>query len=253
MVNIDRTKAKIETSQQFQNMVSNVDYHVDHNTRFEVSESVDPVLEKSSYEQCGYKGQDLREFRLEREGEFIEPISRSFVVEKFGDPSRIVEHINPRYKDDPSHQDLSPYKVNCADCARCVERTWRGSHEEAAGRRPRYGENGTYVPHGEPSSITEEWAGEEFSPVQHDSLLRETLLDGGHGSSAIIHSSWERDAQQKGGGHAYNVVNYHGNLRVLDGQTGESFDWERGAIHPFLGRDPKHMAMAWNAEGGRIW
>lgn len=253
MAEIDDMKTQMETSERTQNMEPNIDYHVDHDSRFEVSESADYGLEKSNYEHRGYKGQDLREFRSEREGEFIEPMSRSFVVEKFDDPSRMVEHINPRYEDDPSYQDLRSYQVNCADCARCVERTWRGSHEEAAGRMPRLDENGTYVPHGEQSSMTEEWAGESFAPVPVDSLLSKTLLESGHGSSAIIHSTWERDAQQKGGGHAYNVVNYHGGLRVLDGQTGESFDWEPGAIHPSLGRDPKHMAMAWNAEGERIW
>lgn len=101
--------------------------------------------------------------------------------------------------------------------------------------------------------MTEDWAGERFTPTPDDAELHRALLDGGHGSSAIVHSSWERGAQQRAGGHAYNLVNYHGEVRVLDGQLGQNMEWQPGDIHPMLGRSPRHVAMGWNGRGERIW
>ncbi|MDI6097071.1 toxin glutamine deamidase domain-containing protein [Actinoplanes sp. NEAU-A12] len=46
-----------------------------------------------------------------------------------------------------------------------------------------------------------------------------TLLQGGHGSTAIIINQWEG-----GGWHAWNAVNHHGTLLFLDPQSGEYSD-----------------------------
>ncbi len=248
MAAFDDMTVRADASERAKDMEAGVDYRIGHESRFEGFKSAERRLEISNYETRGYKGQELHEFRFQHEGEFIEPMSRSYAVEKFDDPNRFVASINPRL-DDAGYS----YKVNCADCARSVERTWRGNHEEAAGRVPCLDTNGAIVPHGEQSSMTEDWAGERFVSTHDDELLRQALLDGGHGSSAIVHSTWERTDQQRAGGHAYNAVNYHGEIRVLDGQIGKSFEWEPGVIHPDLGRNPKHKAIAWNKEGERIW
>lgn len=244
----DTSRAATETGERPQPLEPDVDYRIDRQG-LEGTEPADHTLESSGYESRGFKGQELREFREQHDGEFTEVLSRSYPVEKFGDPDGVVRNTNPFYGDGSRSFD-----VNCADCARSVERTWRGEHEEAAGRVPQLDATGAVIPHGEQSSLTEEWAGENFSSAPNDAELRQALIDGGHGSSAIVHSTWERiDQQQSAGGHAYNLVNYHGDIRVLDGQTGENLGWVRGDIHPGIGQDSEHKAIAWNARGERIW
>lgn len=224
------------------------DYRIPHGDTTEVRESGEQELESSDYARTAFKGGELRVFRARHEGEFTDVHSRPYRVERFGSPDDVVRGVNPFYGDGSRS-----YDVNCADCARSVERTWRGDHEEAAGRLPRFDPTGAVVPHGESSAVTEEWAGERFTPAPNDVELRRVLTDGGHGSSAIVHSTWEQDGRQMAGGHAYNVVNFRGALRVLDGQSSENFDWMPGDIHPAIGRNPEHRVMAWNAKGERIW
>lgn len=206
-------------------------------------ESAERGLEATESAVKGYKGRELREFRAQYDGEFIEPLSRSYPVERFDDPDRVVSTINPRFED-PSGR----YNVNCADCARAVERTWRGAHEEAAGRLTQYDAHGD--PHdGELSAQTEDWAAERFAEVPDPEALRARLEEGGHGSSAIVHTQFSIDGER--GAHAYNVVNHHGRLRVLDGQTGETFAWEQNRIYD-LGDEQSHVALAWNGRGEHL-
>lgn len=211
----------------------------------DVRESPDRALESSVDAEGGFKGRELHEFRAEHEGEFLEPISRSHEVEPFGDPDRLAKRINPDF-DDRS----GSYRVNCADCARSVERTWRGHEEEAAGRSSRIDSRGYVEPRGEQSSETEEWAGEKFTTTPAPEELRARLEAAGHGSSAIVHTQYSLDGDRIG--HAYNVVNHQGEIRVLDGQTGETQPWVTNEIYD-LGQDQTHKAMAWNRRGERIW
>ena len=238
MAGYDCTTPQTDAADRPHDMQAGTEFRIDHGQR---------ALESPDYAEHGHKGEDLQAFRAEHPGEFTEVQSRPYASEKFADPDGVVRSINPHFED-PSRM----YNVNCADCARGVERTWRGTHEEAAGRLPRLGDNG-YLAEGEPSAETEEWAGETFTAAPDDAALRQALLEGGHGSSAIVHSSWGEGEQQYPGGHAFNLVNYQGEVRVLDGQIAGNLDWVPGDIHPGLGRDPAHKAMAWNARGERIW
>jgi hypothetical protein len=172
-------------------------------------------------------------------------MSRSYPVARFDEPERVVQGVNPDFQDPSGSHD-----VNCADCARSVERSWRGNHEEAAGRASRLDSRGYVEPHGEQSEETEEWAGERFTPTTDPEALRTKLEEGGHGSSAIVHTQYTFDGERAG--HAYNVVNYQGDIRVLDGQTGESLPWADGEVYR-LGTDQAHKAMAWDGTGERIW
>lgn len=236
------------TSDGVQAFEAGEDYQIPHGESPEFREYTGLELESSNYAKTGYKGEELRIFRAQHEGEFTGVHSRPYRVERFGSPDDVVRGVNPFYLDGSRS-----YDVNCADCARSIERTWRGDHEEAAGRLPRVDSTGAVVPGGELSETTEEWAGERFTPAPNDVELRRVLTEGGHGSSAIIHSNWEQDSSQMAGGHAYNVVNFNGALHVLDGQSSEVFEWMPGDIHPEIGRNPEHRALAWDAKGKRIW
>lgn len=208
-------------------------------TRAEVEHS---ELEKSNH--LGFKDDPLREFRSTRPDEFLEPISRTHPVEAFSPPENLIDKINPDYGD-PS----GSYDVNCADCARSFERSWRGDFEEAAGRAP----DRDQVVDGEPSSETEDWAGEKFSDVYNSDDLRDRLETAGHGASAIVHTDFVGpDGDYRG--HAFNVVNDQGVLKVCDAQTHEVGPWTGSAIHPDLdGLWTRHRAMAWNSHGSRVW
>jgi hypothetical protein len=198
-------------------------------------------------EDLGFKDVPLSDFRATREGEFIEPALETYPVEPFGDPQNIVERINPNFE-----AGAEPYRNNCADCARSFERTWRGNREEAAGRAPQETSPGVYEVEGETSLVTEQWAGESFRDVYRVEDLHAAIDRSGHGSSAIVHSIW---ADENGGfaGHAYNVVNHEGTLKVCDGQIGRTYEWSALSVHPELDGDARHTAIAWGPKGERIW
>lgn len=194
----------------------------------------------------GWKDAPEREFRSRFPEEYMEPMNRlSEKVDPFSDPVELVRRVNPDYETDEG------YRVNCADSARCFERSWRGTVEEAAGRGYQIeGNSGLFV-EGEESARTEQWAGERFSDVYNNGDLLERIQAGGHGTSAIIHSSWfqERSAC----GHAYNVVNHHGNIAVVDPQTHEILAWNSAGIRDGLPASSRHAAMVWDGKGARIW
>lgn len=195
----------------------------------------------------GYMDRPLTEFRATREHEFIEPKPATHPIEPFSEPGQLAKNINPNYGD-PSFS----YDQNCADSARSFERSWRGNFEEAAGRAPQMTATGEYIPVGESSRMTEDWAGEQFRDVYRADDLRTKLDESGHGSSAIVHTRF-MDDDGASGAHAYNVVNYSGKLEVCDGQLGETFDWMPETIHPKLGPHTEHSAIAWDAKGKRTW
>lgn len=209
----------------------------------EINEPQDEIGERSATDGTGalHGADDPREFRLKHSDEFIEPMSRTKSVEEFQDPRDNVERINPDFP-----KDLS-YRQNCADCARCYEATWRGQEQEAAGRAYQENSSGGLEVPGEPAEMMEEWAHEKFKPTS-PAELRQTLEQGGHGSSAIVGSQFED------GAHAYNVVNYHGEILTVDPQSGEVHPYSDESIHPFLENyeDVTHETMAWDASGRKI-
>lgn len=168
-------------------------------------------------------------------GEYIEPIGGVRQIERFRDPQDTVDAINPRFDHGLE------YQVNCADCARSVEATWRGWQQQAAGRRWLEGESGERM---------EQWSGDRLEPVSADGL-KHMMAEAGHGASAIVCTTQGGEHPM---GHAYNVVNYHGRILTVDGQTHEVFDYDEATIRP--GFDPAlplvHQAMAWDANGNVI-
>lgn len=199
----------------------------------------------SESSHLSYRERPEREFRSQYPDEYLEPMNRTTVkVEPFADPHELAAKVNP---------DLDrgeAYRRNCAECARCFERGWRGSIEEAAGRAYQVDhENGGLVVRGETPDRTEDWAGERFSDVHDADDLRQCIQYAGHGTSAIL-ATYDRDG---GYGHAYNVVNYRGDLYVVDSQHNEVSAWSDRSIHPFLSDNCEHRATAWNSRGQRIW
>ncbi|MCZ2826066.1 MULTISPECIES: toxin glutamine deamidase domain-containing protein [unclassified Modestobacter] len=196
----------------------------------------------------GYKDVPCREFRQQYEGEYVEPMSRTRPIEPFADPRETVDAVNPEF--DPTSS--GGYENNCADCARCFERTWRGDQEEAAGRAETPDADGNMAVRGEAPERIEAWAGEKFTRTDDVAEIRRRLEDGGHGTSAIVGSQWENDGGARGG-HAYNVVNHHGGIQVVDAQHHEVLPFDDATIHPFFDRAHGHQIMMWNDEGKRIF
>lgn len=194
----------------------------------------------------GLKDAPEREFRSQYPEEYLEPMNRlSERVAPFSDPVGLIDRINPDYETGEA------FRVNCADAARCFERSWRGTVEEAAGRGYSIeGERGLFV-EGEESLRTEQWAGEKFSDVYDTADLRELIQAGGHGTSAIIHSTWFQEGYACG--HAFNVVNHLGTIEVIDSQTHEVLPWDSEGIREGLPASSRHTGMVWNGSGARIW
>ncbi len=182
--------------------------------------------------------EDPREFRLNYPDEYIEPMSRARPVEPFQHPSVNLEHINPNFPEGIE------YRVNCADCARNYEATWRGQEQEAAGRANLEGEY---------PERTEAWAHEKFTPTDPDEL-RASLEQGGHGSSAYVVSHFGDTSPKELRGHAYNVVNHNGEIITVDSQLNEYYEYSNESIHPLLEDYDRlyHRTMAWDAQGRRI-
>lgn len=203
---------------------------------------------ESPTSHLGYQDLSLAEFRAERSGEFLEPMSRSYAIETFSSPDGLVERVNPDFGDKSG-----AYDANCADCARAFERSWRGHFEEAAGRSVEIEPGTGFVVEGEPSGETEEWAGERFSDVYDTDDLHDRIGVAGHGASAIVHTDFV-GPDGTPGGHAYNIVNDHGEVKVCDAQIHSVAPWTSPSIHAELdGLSTRHRVMAWNAEGSRIW
>ncbi|MGC4104888.1 MAG: toxin glutamine deamidase domain-containing protein [Thermomicrobiales bacterium] len=200
-------------------------------------------MERFKIADALHGAEDPRAFRLKHPKDYIEPMSRAHSVEPFRDPHKFVDRINPDFETAES------YEVNCADCARCCEATWRGHEQQAAGRAYQISRSGGLEAHGESSETTEDWAHEMFMPIDATSL-RSALEQYGHGSSALVHSSWEGYDPQ---GHAYNVVNFNNEILTIDSQRSEVHKYAEN-IYPGMERLPgvDHRAMVWDAKGRRV-
>ncbi|MDR2378742.1 MAG: hypothetical protein LBD70_04880 [Bifidobacteriaceae bacterium] len=218
----------------------------------EAQELAGQAEERSAAERARalHGAEDPSQFRLEHQGDYEEPSSRAVAIEPFKDPATTVEFVNPKFN--PSEGGPSEYNSNCADCARCFEATWRGERNEAAGLAKRTTENGRLeAPDGETDERTEEWSHNEFAQTE-PAALRQSLEQAGHGASAIVHSGWEGPGGP--GGHAYNVVNYRGEIKTVDAQEGEVLEYSDQGVHPWLEDcyGVNHRTMAWDARGRRI-
>ncbi|WP_144009305.1 toxin glutamine deamidase domain-containing protein [Enemella evansiae] len=198
---------------------------------------------------------DPREFTENYPDEYVEPQNRwGHNIEPFQDPENTVSGVNPEYRSSPetcSDDRLEPYRVNCMDCARCFEATWRGTAYEAAGRRGQENpDTGMFEFAGEGFDRMEAWAHE---PLQRADAgdVRSALEEGGHGSSAIVLTEWYDGVQWNG--HAYNALNHEGTVKTVDPQTGDVFDFGR-EIHPAFESSPtaRHEVMVWDPYGSRI-
>ena len=172
------------------------------------------------------------EFRAEFD-DFVEPDETGFpVTERFEDPGQWIERINPRWEGPDG-----PYGSNCADCARCVERTWRGHGEVAAGQ----------LEDGEPVDRVEQWTGPLEDVDGEEAIVR--LEQGGPGSSAYVASTGE------GWGHAYNLVNHEGEVLLVDGQdhrVESARDLLDGHDEFHLHPEAWHRAAFWDPEGEEL-
>ena len=204
----------------------------------------------------GYRDRPLREFRERCPDEYIEPWASSVRGEEFPPPERFADTVNPKFGESPS------YEVNCCDCARAVERTLRGDHETAAGRSIVTGPDGVPQCKGETPEQLEEWAGEPFTSVEVADI-GERVEAAGPGASAIAISKYEYPDGVTGV-HAYNAVNDGGEVKVVDGQSGEVLPWSDETGHPDMCNvsDPsqsgiwgrgRSLAMGWDAEGRSLW
>lgn len=110
---------------------------------------------------------------------------------------------------------------NCLDCSLSLISTWHG---EPAVSAPRY-------PDRQPDGSLDRWTGEsggmkraerwldhEYehlgAPTQGFQSIEDKLRAGGHGSAANIVNTW-----RTGGAHAWNAVNYNGEVLWVDSQT----------------------------------
>jgi hypothetical protein len=220
--------------------------------RVEQCEGIEPIeiSERLGVEPSARHCPSLREFRAEHADAFLEPMSRTTRIERFDDPERTSKLVNP-----DRVTSMEAYHHNCADCSRSFERTWRGYREEAAGRAyqiaPNEGSRFNLVAEGEQSCLTEEWCGEKLTSVEGMDQVREVVQSGGHGTSAIVHTQFEGENGEPGG-HAYNIVNFHGRVEVVDAQAGEVLVWKPCVGHPWMKRVWGSETICWGPDGRRL-
>ena len=164
----------------------------------------------------------LSAFWSSHTGEYVVPSDADWLPV----PTQLSAHSDPRglaaWVNDGGN--IQPGRgVNCADCARSFELSWRGQPQVSAARAPGLG--------GESFERIEEWLGDPLSP---SSLLEigNRLTDAGHGASAYVVVLWKG-----GGGHAFNAVNYAGTVLFIDAQpTGGAVDtWPPKRTSPGYG------------------
>ncbi|WP_312888139.1 toxin glutamine deamidase domain-containing protein [Nonomuraea rhodomycinica] len=115
-----------------------------------------------------------------------------------------------------------PFRAsNAADCALAVLSTWHGEPAAAAPRHPEYDRLGRPVLTGETGGAAriERWVGHRFEYAGHGRhaypLVARRLIEAGHGAAAIIVVRWPG-----GGSHAWNAVNFGGEVIWIDAQRG---------------------------------
>lgn len=115
-----------------------------------------------------------------------------------------------------------PFRAsNAADCALAVLSTWHGEPAAAAARHPEYDRLGRPVLSGETGGAAriERWVGQRFQYAGHGRhaypLVERRLIEAGHGAAAVIVVRWPG-----GGSHAWNAVNFGGEVIWIDAQRG---------------------------------
>ncbi|MFI9840204.1 toxin glutamine deamidase domain-containing protein [Nonomuraea sp. NPDC051941] len=115
-----------------------------------------------------------------------------------------------------------PFRAsNAADCALAVLSTWHGEPAAAAPRFPEYDRIGRPLLTGEEGSLAriERWVGQRFQCAGQGRhaypMIARRLRDAGHGAAAAIVVRWPG-----GGSHAWNAVNYDGEVIWIDAQRG---------------------------------
>jgi hypothetical protein len=144
----------------------------------------------------------------EHPAHYVEPSDDDWAVvpldlEPFSDPREFARWVND------GGMRVSGRDVNCADCARAVELSWRGESQVAAARGPdRAGESRKQV---------EGWLGRGLGEHTFESI-GQALESAGHGASAYVVVLWTNRA----GGHAFNAVNWEGVVYWIDAQADEA-------------------------------
>lgn len=124
--------------------------------------------------------------------------------------------INPGFIDD-AVQGRAGRTQNCADCARAVQETIDGSPRVASAIDDRGLPLDSGRAAGEDVAYTEQWAGQRFVDADYEAVARRVAAD--HGSAIIVGFG--------NGGHAFNAVWDGQRVKLVDGQTGRTYDWER--------------------------
>lgn len=179
--------------------------------------------------ECDWLDRPGRPPRLEetrpygRAGGLAEPDPRAqaclaqAVSERFPDPRGMwIRLINA---EGPSED---PFRAtNALDCSLAVISTWHGEPVVAARRHPEYDVLGRPLPTGEVGGVAraEEWLGHRFEYMGHGRrayvAIAQRLIFGGHGASAVLITRWPT-----GGSHAWNAVNWRGEVLWIDAQRG---------------------------------
>ncbi|MDF5752612.1 toxin glutamine deamidase domain-containing protein [Spongiactinospora sp. TRM90649] len=115
-----------------------------------------------------------------------------------------------------------PFRTtNAVDCALSTVSTWYGEPAVAAPRQPEYDPAGRPVLTGETRGVAraETWLGHRFEYVGQGRRaygnIAQRLRTGGHGAAAVLITRWT-----SGGAHAWNAVNFHGEVIWIDAQRG---------------------------------
>ncbi|GAB2484779.1 toxin glutamine deamidase domain-containing protein [Streptosporangium sandarakinum] len=171
------------------------------------------------------------------------PLTERGVPRRFPDPRgmwiRLVNGAGPA--EDPFRA------TNAVDCALAVLSTWYGAPAVAAPRRPEYDRAGKPLLTGEAGGVAraERWLGQRFRYVgqgRHSYVpIAQALLSGGHGSCAVIMNRWPG-----GGSHAWNAVNYSGEVIWIDAQRGHM------SVEPPYESVAGVFCVAVDAEGRRL-
>jgi hypothetical protein len=127
-------------------------------------------------------------------------------IERFSSPEEWVADRNP------GGLGAKGRAVNCGDCARASELTWRGIDTQAGAlANPKAG--------GENTAVMDHWSPGDRVASDFDDI-RERLEALGPGSSALVAVWWGETE-----GHWFNAVNDQGSIRAVDGQSGLSAEW----------------------------
>jgi len=179
----------------------------------------------------GFHARSLEEYHPVHPDEWVEPPPHEKVDrEPFGDPREIALGVNENFAVTDQEDE---WNTNCVDCARAVERRWRGQDEVASGRADKCGEYGDRV---------EEWAGQPLRPAD-EARIADVLGESGHGASAIVCVQYRTGKSWHG--HAMNAVNADGRIWLIDGQDGTAAPWPPSENEPFFS-SPRITQMTWS-------